>query len=428
MEVNKKEVNKIEEYVDLIGGNENEGELFDSEAYFEIITPPGCWGAMITPSIKSGHEVSKPVYFKDAKPGDALCIHIEKIEVLSKYAASGTGKKIEGRYLNDPTINAYCPKCGTKNPKTYISNTGLNSIYCSVCKSEITPQVISHGYTMAFDENKSFSVTLGKEDSLKVADLVKDGIEVPPSGSKQHLATILGKHDLQNVISRVIPMIGNIGCVPIKKIPSSRNAGDMLGSLVKIEEYSNITKDDLTDGHLDINSVREGSTVIAPVKVNGGGLYIGDVHSIQGAGEIAGHTSDVTAVVRVKVEVLKNINISSPLVIPNYEDVNFRFKPFTKNEIALLKEFSKGFNNMSLENQLPLQVVGSGNNLNDGLNNALENAANLLNLSVNEIKNRATISGEMGIGRSSGLVYLTLSLPVSMIEKLGILKYYSPID
>jgi len=35
---------------------------------------------------------------------------------------------------------------------------------------------------------------------------------------------------------------------------------------------------DLTDGHLDIDSVREGAIVIAPVKVKGGGVYAGDAH------------------------------------------------------------------------------------------------------------------------------------------------------
>ena len=32
---------------------------------------PGCWGPMITPSIRGGHEVCSPVLVDGAEPGDA---------------------------------------------------------------------------------------------------------------------------------------------------------------------------------------------------------------------------------------------------------------------------------------------------------------------------------------------------------------------
>ena len=48
-----------------------------------------------------------------------------------------------------------------------------------------------------------------------------------------------------------------------------------------------------TDGHMDIDAVRPGAIVIAPVKVPGAGIYFGDMHAMQGDGEIAGHTMDV---------------------------------------------------------------------------------------------------------------------------------------
>ncbi len=59
---------------------------------------------------------------------------------------------------------------------------------------------------------------------------------------------------------------------------------------------------------MDINKTREGAIVIAPVKVKGGGgVYVGgDAHAMQGGdGEIAGHTADVSAIVTLKVKVLK---------------------------------------------------------------------------------------------------------------------------
>src|SRR6185437_14493725 len=37
-----------------------------------VNTTPGCWGPMITPSIRGGHEVSTPVAVQGARVGDAI--------------------------------------------------------------------------------------------------------------------------------------------------------------------------------------------------------------------------------------------------------------------------------------------------------------------------------------------------------------------
>ena len=55
---------------------------------------------------------------------------------------------------------------------------------------------------------------------------------------------------------------------------------------------------------MDIDEVREGAIVIAPVKVDGGGVFAGDVHAMQGDGEVSGHTTDVAAEVTLGVEVI----------------------------------------------------------------------------------------------------------------------------
>ena len=46
-------------------------------------TAPGCWGPMITPAIKGGHEVTLPVAVEGAEVGDAVAIHIRDISVTS---------------------------------------------------------------------------------------------------------------------------------------------------------------------------------------------------------------------------------------------------------------------------------------------------------------------------------------------------------
>ena len=55
-------------------------------------TAPGCWGPMITPELKGGHEVTKPVFVEGAEVGDAIAIHINSIRVTSMAAASGNDK------------------------------------------------------------------------------------------------------------------------------------------------------------------------------------------------------------------------------------------------------------------------------------------------------------------------------------------------
>src|SRR5437868_13312445 len=59
---------------------------------------PGCWGPMITPAIRGGHEVSRPVAVADAKVGDAIAIRIKDIEVTSLATASGNDQPMEGRF------------------------------------------------------------------------------------------------------------------------------------------------------------------------------------------------------------------------------------------------------------------------------------------------------------------------------------------
>ena len=71
-----------------------------------------------------------------------------------------------------------------------------------------------------------------------------------------------------------------------------------------------------TDGHLDIDAVRAGAILVCPVKVPGGGVYLGDMHAMQGDGEIAGHTADVAGTVTLQVEVIKGLGIDGPVLFP----------------------------------------------------------------------------------------------------------------
>src|SRR3954452_25523553 len=62
---------------------------------------PGCWGPMITPAIRGGHEVCRPVAVDRVEVGDALAIRIKDIAVTSVATASGNAQPMEGRFNGD---------------------------------------------------------------------------------------------------------------------------------------------------------------------------------------------------------------------------------------------------------------------------------------------------------------------------------------
>ncbi len=413
---------EVKEYVDIIGG-QTDGKLFINDGdEILVTTPPGCWGPMITPAIKSGHEVSKPVNLNGAKVGDSIALYIKKVEVKSNYASSGTGKRNNENFEKDPTVNAICPVCNISNPKTILKSTGDKGIVCIQCKTSIIPQSISNGYTVMYDLDKNLGVSVPQNVAKLIAEKVLNGEEKAPEGSNQHLSTILSKSDIDNIITRVRPMIGNIGCIPKKPIPSSRNAGDMFRSLVSNNELSNVKVEDLTDAHMDINSVCEGSIVICPVKVDGGGIYIGDVHSIQGNGELAMHTIDVTAEVLVQAKLIKGLELEGPIILPPLGEIDYRFRPFTDREYDIANSLLKPYDFSLSEKLYPVQFIGSGDNLNDAIDNGVNRIASVTKLNREEIMNRSTISGEVEIGRTSGLVYITIMLPESVLEMIQILE------
>lgn len=75
-------------------------------------TTPGCWGPMITPNLRGGHEVNVPVAVDGAEICDAIAIKIRSIKVESMASSSGVDKFVEGSYVGDPYVAKKCPNCG----------------------------------------------------------------------------------------------------------------------------------------------------------------------------------------------------------------------------------------------------------------------------------------------------------------------------
>jgi formamidase len=174
---------------------------------------------------------------------------------------------------------------------------------------------------------------------------------------------------------------------------------------------------------MDIDAVRAGAIVICPVKVPGGGVYMGDMHALQGDGEIAGHTCDVSGTVTLQVELLKGLAIDGPLLLPVGDDLPFLARPLSVEERGRAEDLAREWGLDALEESAPISVIGTGPDLNSATDNGLERAGRLLDMEVPEVKNRATIAGAIEIGRHPGVVQVTFRAPLERLEARGLATY-----
>src|SRR5699024_11781843 len=106
------------------------------------------------------------------------------------------------------------------------------------------------------------------------------------------------------------------------------------------------------------------AVLIAPVKVEGGGVYVGDMHAMQGYGEIAGHTADVAGIVSLQVNVLKDVNLEGPVLLPVTEDLPHLAKPITEEEKKQALALSQEWGVEEIEDTYPVSFIGTGADLN----------------------------------------------------------------
>jgi formamidase len=388
-------------------------------------TAPGCWGPMITPRIRGGHEVTRPVFIDGAEPGDSVAIRIREVNVTSFATASGHDRWVEGHYLGDPYAAPRCPNCGTLYPETYVSGIGQQAVHCVKCNTPVTPFQIVNGYTTVFDATREVGITVPKLAAEKIAESAARFAALPES-SVQHSILTYAPHDLVGLAVRLRPFLGQLGTMPAIRMPDSHNAGDFGSALVGAPHEYAITADQLelrTDGHMDIDAVRPGAIVIAPVKVPGAGIYFGDMHAMQGDGEIAGHTMDVAGTVTLRVDLLRGQTLEGPVLFPLLEDLPPLARPLDQAEMKKARYLAAQWGLKNIEESAPISVVGSGPNLNSATQVGLRRAADLLSMTVPEIMNRATITGAIEIGRHPGVVQITFLAPLTAIEKARLLPF-----
>jgi len=388
-------------------------------------TAPGCWGPMITPHIRGGHEVTVPVAVEGAEVGDAVAIRIRDITVTSLATASGNDRWMEGRFVDDPYCAARCPQCGTMYPSTRLEGIGQESVRCAHCGADATPFTFTNGYTIVFDAARRVGVTVHGEAAERIA-WEAHRYAALPANSTQNPILRFAPHDLVGVVARLRPFLGQLGTVPAVRMPDSHNAGDFGSALIGKRHEFALTPEQLelrTDGHMDCDAVRAGAIVIAPVKVPGAGIYLGDMHALQGDGEIAGHTCDVSGTVTLQVQVIKGLKLEGPIILPVPEDLPYLARPFTAEELERARALARQWGLEDIERSAPISVIGTGPDLNSATDNGLERAARLLGMSVPEVKNRATITGAIEIARHPGVVQVTFLAPVDRLAKLGLAPF-----
>jgi formamidase len=391
-------------------------------AVIMLETAPGCWGPMITPHFRGGHEVTAPVAIAGAEIGDAVVLHIESVEVTSLATASGTAGTIATACTGDPYVAHRCPGCGTPWPATEVRGTGPDAIRCVACGASASSFSMPHGYTIAFDQAAGVAVTLERAGADRAAADARRIIALPAQ-SEQYSILTFAPADLVRVAARMRPFIGNIGTTPAIDMPDSHNAGDFGQFLVGAPHAYGLRAEDLahrTDGHMDIDAVRAGAVLICPVKVPGGGVYVGDMHAMQGDGEIAGHTTDVAGRVTLRVDLLKGLGNDGPILLLRPDDLPPLARPLDAAERAAAERLAAQWGVAELEVSAPISFVGSGANLNAATDNGLQRAAAVLDMSLDEVMNRVTITGAVEIGRHPGVVTVTLLAPLARLDAIGL--------
>jgi acetamidase/formamidase len=94
------------------------------------------------------------------------------------------------------------------------------------------------------------------------------------------------------------PMVGTIGVVPF----------------LEAESISSGVLPGRHGGNMDIPEVAPGSIIFFPVYHKGALLYAGDVHAVQGDGEISGTAIEMPAKTKIRIDLLKGKSINWPRI------------------------------------------------------------------------------------------------------------------
>jgi len=279
---------------------------------------------------------------------------------------------------------------------------------------------------MVFDDERTIGLSVDSATAEKLAKEAKRYASLPKN-AEQNPILLFALSSMVGSAARLRPFIGHIGTCPSTDIPDHMNAGDIAYRLIGAKHQFGFSNEEtmrhhITDAHLDSNVVTEGAILICPVKRDGAGVYVGDVHATQGGGELAGHTLDVSAEVVIRVEVIKGLQLEGPLLLPPVEFLPHLARPYTAEEIQAGRKLAREYGIKFEEEVGPIEVIGSGKTTNDATSNAFDRAEKLFGLSRTELRNRCTVTGGVRIG-SLGTVRLAFLTPYAILDRLGLSAY-----
>ena len=116
------------------------------------------------------------------------------------------------------------------------------------------------------------------------------------------------------------------------------------------------------------------------------------------------------------------MTLDGPILLPRIDDLPFLARPLSDTERAKAMSVAKDWGLDSIEESAPISFVGTGPNLNAASDNGLARAAQVLGITLPEVKNRATITGGIEIGRHPGVVQVTFRAPLDAVERTGLLS------
>ena len=185
-------------------------------------------------------------------------------------------------------------------------------------------------------------------NGLKKGDIVKIHIKkIELQEMAQALSKTAGVEPLDNpTFGDRSPIIGKLDKKEISYLSNiSLSAVPMIGIIAttteKIIKTGHTGK---TGGNLDIPFLTEGSDIYLPVEIDGGGIYLGDVHAVQGYGELGGIAMEASAKVKLIISIHKpasnfNFKYSHPIIITGKE-------PLTKRSAIAVIGISDNINNL----------------------------------------------------------------------------------
>ncbi len=173
---------------------------------------------------------------------------------------------------------------------------------------------------------------------------------------------------------------------------------------------------------MDIDAVRAAAAVlICPVKIPGGGVYMGDMHALQGDGEIAGHTCDVAGTVTLQVHLIKGSPSTGPSCCPCRRTCRSWRRPSPKPNGERAAALAARWGVAEPEDSLPISVSARPRHelLGDRQRPAARRGpAGHGGPGGQEPGHRSAVRIE--IGRAPGVVQVTFRAPTAALERVGL--------